>query len=106
MQPRVQVPSTAAKGEIFQVRTLITHPMETGLRHDSSGRPIPRRIIHRFTCHYNETLVFSADLHESVAANPYFAFYVRASESGHLHFVWEEDGGEVFTLVSPLTVGA
>ena len=30
--PRVQVPNAAAKGEIFQIKTLISHQMETGLR--------------------------------------------------------------------------
>ncbi|TIQ16114.1 MAG: thiosulfate oxidation carrier complex protein SoxZ, partial [Mesorhizobium sp.] len=32
--PRVIVPNAAAKGEIFQVKTIISHEMETGLRHD------------------------------------------------------------------------
>jgi sulfur-oxidizing protein SoxZ len=104
MQPRVQAPGTAAKGEIFQVRTLIDHEMETGLRHDSSGNKIPRRIVNKFTCRYNDVVVFSVDLHEAVAANPYLAFYVRAAESGRLHFTWEEDGGAVSTLEKPITV--
>ena len=32
--PRVIVPSAAAKGEVFQVKTIISHQMETGLRFD------------------------------------------------------------------------
>ena len=39
--PRINAPSSAARGEIFQVRSLITHPMETGLRKDELGVPIP-----------------------------------------------------------------
>ena len=38
--PRVQVPTAATKGEIFQVKALISHQMETGLRHDSEGKVI------------------------------------------------------------------
>ena len=45
--PRVQVPSVAAKGEIFQVKALISHQMETGLRRDPQGDVIPRNIINR-----------------------------------------------------------
>jgi sulfur-oxidizing protein SoxZ len=102
--PRVQVPDTAAKDEIFQVRTLISHPMETGLRRDDRGNVIPRKIINRFVCRYNDVVVFSADLHEAVAASPYVEFYLRATESGRLEFVWEEDGGGVFTLAHKIRV--
>ena len=87
--PRVQVPSAAAKGEVFQIRTLISHQMETGLRRDDQGDVIPRKIINRFVCRYNDVIVFGIDLHEAVAANPYVEFYLRATESGRLEFTWE-----------------
>ena len=57
-------------GEIFPVKALITHVMETGLRRDDLGEIIPRKIINKFVCRYAGVEVFSADLHESVAANP------------------------------------
>ena len=104
VQPRVQAPRVAKRDEVFQVRSLISHPMETGLRHDDSGQLIPRRLINKFSCRYNDVVVFSADLHEGVSANPYLSFFVRATESGVLHFLWEEDGGAVFSLQSPLSV--
>ena len=88
----------AAKGEIFQVKTIISHQMETGLRHDEQGEVIPRKIINRFVCRYDDAVVFSADLHEAVAANPFIEFYLRATESGRLEFIWEEDGGGVYSL--------
>jgi sulfur-oxidizing protein SoxZ len=103
--PRVQVPSTAASGEVFSVKTLISHPMETGLRQDDQGKVIPRKIVNNFTCRHNGVVVFSVDLHEAVAANPYIEFYLRATESGRLEFVWEEDGGGVYSLAHHLMVG-
>jgi sulfur-oxidizing protein SoxZ len=102
--PRVVVPSTVAKGEVFQIKTIISHQMETGLRHDDHGEVIPRKIINRFVCRYGGAVVFSADLHEAVAANPYLEFYVRATEGAQLEFVWEEDGGSVYSLSHDLTV--
>jgi sulfur-oxidizing protein SoxZ len=102
--PRINVPSTAARDEIFQVRSLITHPMNTGLRKDEQGKIIPRKIINSFTCRYNGEIVFKTELHEAVAANPYIEFYVRARDSGTLEYIWEEDGGAIFTLQSTLTV--
>ena len=102
--PRVMVPSSAARNEIIQVKSIISHEMETGLRQDSEGRVIPRKIINRFQCLYNGTPVFSADLHEAVAANPFIEFYLRATESGLLEFIWEEDGGAVYRLEQHLAV--
>jgi len=102
--PRVQVPSFVTKGEIFQVKALISHQMETGLRHDSAGNVIPRKIIHKFLCRYNGVDVFVTDLHEAIAANPYFEFYLRATESGRLEFAWQEDGGGIYSLVHQIVV--
>lgn len=102
--PRVQVPSTAASGEVFLVKTLISHPMETGLRHDDQGNAIPRKIINKFICRHNGVVVFSVDLHEAMAANPFIEFYLRATESGRLEFIWEEDGGGIHVLEHQLTV--
>jgi sulfur-oxidizing protein SoxZ len=103
--PRVLVPSTAAKGEDFPVKTIIDHRMETGLRHDDRGKVIPRKIINKFVCRYNDAMVFSADLHEAISANPFIEFTLRATESGRLEFIWEEDGGGVYALSHQLTVG-
>jgi len=103
--PRVQVPSSATKGEIFQVKALISHQMETGLRRDPQGDVIPRNIINKFSCRYNDIVVFGVDLHEAIAANPYIEFYLSATESGRLEFIWEEDGGHTYALTHQLTVG-
>ena len=102
--PRIQAPSAAAKGEVFQVKAIISHPMETGLRHDQQGQAIPRAIINAFRCRYNEEIVFGVEFHEAVAANPYLEFYLRATQTGRLEFVWEEDGGGVYTLSHDITV--
>jgi sulfur-oxidizing protein SoxZ len=102
--PRVLLPSAAAKGEIFKVKSIINHQMETGFRHDAQGRVIPRKIINRFICRYGGEVVFSVDLHEAISANPFIEFYLRATESGRLEFIWEEDGGGVYQLEHQLAV--
>jgi sulfur-oxidizing protein SoxZ len=102
--PRVLVPSEATKGELLEVKAIISHQMETGLRKDADGKVIPRKIINKFVCRYNGVDVFVVDLHEAVAANPFFQFYLRASESGRLDFIWQEDGGGVYALAQQLTV--
>jgi sulfur-oxidizing protein SoxZ len=102
--PRVLIPSAAAKGEVFRVKTIISHQMETGFRHDAQGQVIPRKIINRFVCRYAGVIVFSVDLHEAISANPFIEFHLRATESGRLEFIWEEDGGGVYQLEYQLAV--
>lgn len=102
--PRVQVPYSATKGEIIQIKALIVHQMETGLRRDGNGDVIPRKIINRFICRYHGDVAFSVDLKEAIAANPYFEFYLRATASGQLDFIWKEDGGRTFALHHDLLV--
>jgi sulfur-oxidizing protein SoxZ len=102
--PRIRAPRTVPKGEIFEIKALITHQMETGLRRDGEGKLLPRKIVNAFTCRYNGEVVFKTELYEAVAANPYIEFHVCALESGTLEYIWEEDGGAVFTLQSSLTV--
>lgn len=103
--PRVLLPAAAAQGEVFQVKAIISHGMETGLRRDPQGSLIPRKIINRFVCRYNDAEVFSFDLHEAIAANPFIEFSLRATKSGRLDFIWEEDGGSSYALSHQLAVG-
>lgn len=104
MQPRVRVPSTAKPGEIIAIKTLLSHPMETGYRRDVYGALIPRHIVHTFTCTYNNVEIFRADWHPAVAANPYLAFYTVATESGRLRCTWTDDNGTVYTAEADITV--
>ena len=50
--PRIVVPESVRRGEVFTVKTIISHPMETGLRKDEHGSNIPRKIINKFTRTY------------------------------------------------------
>ncbi len=89
----VNVPARARRGEVIEIKALVSHPMETGYRRNQLGAPIPRDIIRRFVCTYNGVEVFRADLHPAIAANPFFAFSTIAIESGTLAFNWTGDNG-------------
>lgn len=102
---RVKVPKSVKKGEIFQVKTLISHKMESGQRKDKkTGGKIPRMIINKFTCTYNGKVVFESDWHPSISANPYMAFYVKADKSGELAFKWTDDKGKTVEKTASITV--
>jgi len=103
-KPRIKLPPEAKKGEVIEIKTLIAHDMETGLRKDKDGKPIPRKIINKFTCDFNGKPVFSADLEPGIAANPYLAFTVRVEESGTFRFAWFDDDGTVTTADGAIKV--
>ena len=90
---RLAVPKTASRGAIIELKALIQHPMESGFRRGSRGEVIARDIITRFECTYNDTLVFEADFHPAIAANPILTFYTVAQESGMLAFQWSYQNG-------------
>ena len=89
----IDVPASVKKGEVFIVKVVLSHIMETGYRRDITGKVIARNIIRRFTAHYDGTEVFAADLTQAVAANPYFGFAVVAVNSGPMVFQWVDDTG-------------
>ena len=89
----INVPAKAKKGEIITIKTLISHEMEPGYRHDNVGRQIPRNIITLFVCTYNGQEIFRAELFPAIAANPFLSFSTVATESGKLEFTWTGDNG-------------
>ena len=93
---RLSVPKSVRKGEIFAVRTMITHVMETGNRRDTSGQRIPRQIVHSFRCTYNGKVVFESTWHSAVSANPYLSFDLKAAESGTIEVTWTDDDRKVY----------
>ena len=100
----VNVPASAKRGEIIEIRTLGAHNMETGFRRTQLGELIPRDIITRFVCTYNGVEVFRAELHSAIAANPLLAFTTVATESGTIEFRWSGDSGYDATQSAAITV--
>lgn len=103
-KPRVKAPKTASKGEIIEIKTLISHKMESGQRKDKEGNIIPRMIINSFTATFNGQEVFAVDILPAISANPFIQFTMRAEESGTFEYTWVDDNGEAKTATSELTV--
>ncbi|WP_225767773.1 thiosulfate oxidation carrier complex protein SoxZ [Inquilinus sp. Marseille-Q2685] len=100
----INAPKTARRGEVIEIKAMIAHKMETGYRLGPNGQPIPRDIIHRFTCLYNGVEVFSAELFPAMSANPFIAFTTVATESGTIDFAWTADDGTVERAAVEITV--
>ena len=54
-QARIALPSSAQPGEVIEIKTLVSHPMETGQRRDAMGREIPRNILTSFEARFAGT---------------------------------------------------
>ncbi len=84
------------KGGITVVKTLISHPMETGLRKDKkTGKKIPAHFIQEVTCEYNGSNVLTAHWGAAVSKNPYLSFKFKGAKSGDkLKISWVDNKGK------------
>ena len=103
-RPRVRVKATAKKDEVLEVKTLISHPMESGQRRDGQGNPIPRMLINSVVAKFAGEEVFRATLAGGTSANPYLAFYFKASKSGDLVITWSDDKGQSISDTKTIAV--
>lgn len=104
VRPRVRVPRSASAGDTITIKTLISHPMESGQRKDSDGNPIPRSIINRFTCEFEGESVIDVTLEPAISTNPFMEFQSVVPASGTFTFTWYDDDGSVYTEAKDIAV--
>jgi sulfur-oxidizing protein SoxZ len=100
----INVPPKAKRGRVVEIKTLISHVMETGYRRNETGVAIPRDIINLFVCTYNGEEIFRANLYPAISANPFITFFTTATESGTLEFTWTDDHGHVESGTAKIAV--
>lgn len=96
VRPRLRLPDRVVQGDVVEIKTLLSHPMESGHRVDGQGNPIPRLIVETMIATFNGVEVFRAEWSSGVAANPYQAFMLRVDEPGDLEVVWADEAGNVW----------
>jgi len=104
MSALINVPKSAKRGQVIEIKTLISHAMESGFRHGTNGKDIPRDIITSFSCKYNGEEIFATQLFPAIAANPFLTFHTVATESGTLAFHWTGDNGFEVTEEAKIVV--
>jgi len=98
--PRLRIPSRARPGEVIEIRTLIDHPMETGL-HGGAARDL----IERLEIRRDGALLFAADLRNGTAANPYHVVFVRMERSADFTVTWTDARGRSARATARVAVG-
>jgi len=72
-------------GDVADVKVLINHPMETGLRKDAkTGQLVPAHFITEVTATVNGAPVLAAEMSGGVSKNPYLGFKVKGPKAGDM----------------------
>jgi sulfur-oxidizing protein SoxZ len=104
-KPRIKIPEAAKVGDVIEIKTLISHVMETGQRRDKDGKIVPRMIINSFVATFEGKEVLRTELHPGTSANPYISFFMRVPGPGAFEFTWVDDNGVKVSEKLNLTVG-
>ena len=85
----------AMMDDAVNVKVLMGHPMETGLRKDGSGALVPAHYIKTIKVTCNEKEVLSADWGPAVSKNPFLEFRFKGAKAGDKVVVtWTDTAGE------------
>lgn len=102
-QPRIRIPRSAKPGEVIEIRTLIEHPMESGIRGRQEGA-VPRDMLTRMVVRLGGETVFAADLGNGTAANPYHVFFLRLERTSEIEFTWTDERGRAVRTTARVQV--
>ncbi|MCP4697249.1 MAG: thiosulfate oxidation carrier complex protein SoxZ [Gammaproteobacteria bacterium] len=83
------------KHDVTTIKTLITHPMETGLRKKKeTGEVVPAHFIKEVVCELNGQEVMNALWSSRISKNPYFSFKFKGGKTGDkIKVRWEDNLG-------------
>jgi sulfur-oxidizing protein SoxZ len=90
MRIRAQV-----KDGITDVRVLMAHVMETGLRTDAAGKTVPAHFITDVTAKVGERTVLSAKWGTGISQNPFLQFRFKGAAAGDkISVTWIDNKGD------------
>ncbi len=84
------------KGDITEVKALMSHVMETGLRKDKkTGKKIPAHFIKEVKCEHKSNTVMLANWSVAVSKNPYLSFKFKGAAKGDaVKISWNDNKGK------------
>ncbi len=85
-----------AKNGVTTVKTLMSHPMESGLRKNSkTGKKIPEHTITEVTAEHNGSLVMTSNWGGGISKNPYLSFKFKGGAAGDkIKISWVDNMGK------------
>ncbi len=90
---------TKSKGGKIQVKALIKHPMETGLRKNKkTGKKIPAHYITDVNVTANGKSLLVANWTGSVSKNPFLSFKYAGKSGDKVKLTWKDNSGKSDSL--------
>lgn len=87
-----------------EIKCLMGHVMETGLRKDKAGEEIPAHFIKEVVCEHNGNQVMLASWGIAVSKNPYLSFRLRDGAVGDtVKISWSDNKGESASAEAKIT---
>ena len=85
-----------ASGGITTVKSLMSHPMETGLRKDkTTGELVPAHFIQEVVAELNGKAVMTCYWGGAVSKNPYLSFKIKGGAAGdEVKLTWTDNKGD------------
>lgn len=84
------------KGSITEVKALMSHPMETGLRKDKkTGKKIPEHFIQEVKCEHKGKTLVVGDWGVAISKNPYLSVRFKGAAKGdEVTVSWADNKGK------------
>ncbi|MEE8342983.1 MAG: thiosulfate oxidation carrier complex protein SoxZ [Gammaproteobacteria bacterium] len=84
------------KGDVATLKSMITHPMETGQRKDkATGKLIPAHYIQEVRCDHNGKQIMLADWSQAISKDPYMSFRFHGAKKGdNIRISWRDNKDE------------
>jgi len=100
----INVPSRVRRGEIIEIKTLMSHIMETGYRRTATGESRSARHHHQLCLPLQRRRDFPRRSLSGDRGQPFISFFTVATESGKFEFEWIGDRGFSATASAAITV--
>jgi sulfur-oxidizing protein SoxZ len=82
-------------GDVAEIKVMMSHPMENGMRKDAAGVTIPHHFIQNITVEVAGKTVIQGQTGTSISRNPVFGFKVKGAKAGDKVVIkWRDSKGE------------
>lgn len=104
MASTIRILARVQDGGLVDVKSLIQHPMDSGLVKDSSGKLIPAHYIKTLTFKHNGKVVFVAEWSRAVSKDPFLGFRFKGGKSGDkLEANWVDNLGKTDSTTATIS---
>ncbi|MEW6354041.1 MAG: thiosulfate oxidation carrier complex protein SoxZ [Pseudomonadota bacterium] len=105
MASQIKIKATLENG-VTTVKTLMLHPMDTGLFKKKTGELIPAYFIQEIKCEHNGAMVMLVDSGIGISKNPYLAFSFKGGKAGDtIRVSWIDNKGGTDTAETTISAG-